>query len=215
VTLRESTPCERPGGRRRPLIVGMAFALVTVVASLLVARRLTDSSWPLDHAEPALVAAAAVAYLASLFFRARAWHRLFPRSECPDQARCLASVGAAEVQLPASCSRSASARTSRSTSRSRQACCSSPARSPPRSVVSWHRLRCACSRRPSSRSPRRSDHRASWSPGRASADGLGVQIQPDGSPRPRAPAFPSAARSYGFAKQAPVPDSNRDGSSRG
>jgi Lysylphosphatidylglycerol synthase TM region len=89
------TPSERPAGRRRRLIVGIAFALVTVVASLLVARKLTDSSWPLDHAEPALVAAAALAYLASLVFRARAWHRLFPPSECPDQARCLASVGAA------------------------------------------------------------------------------------------------------------------------
>ncbi len=31
----------------------------------------------------------------SFVFRARAWHRLFPRDECPDQARCLASVGAA------------------------------------------------------------------------------------------------------------------------
>jgi hypothetical protein len=86
---------ERAGGRRRRLIVGVAFALVTVGASLLVARRLTDSTWPLDHAQPALVAAAAGAYLASLVFRARAWHRLFPHSECPDQARCLASVGAA------------------------------------------------------------------------------------------------------------------------
>jgi hypothetical protein len=95
VTLRALTPSERPSGSRRRLIVGIAFALVTVAASLLVARRLTGSSWPLDHAEPALVATAAVAYLASLVFRARAWHRLFPQSECPDQAGCLASVGAA------------------------------------------------------------------------------------------------------------------------
>jgi uncharacterized membrane protein YbhN (UPF0104 family) len=68
--------------------------LLTVAASILVARRLTHSSWPLDHAEPALVAASALAYLASLVLRARAWHRLFPRDECPDQGRCLASVGA-------------------------------------------------------------------------------------------------------------------------
>jgi hypothetical protein len=88
-------PTRHERGRRRRLIVGAAFALLTVGASLLVARRLTDSSWPLDHAQPALVAAAAAAYLASLVFRARAWHRLFPHSECPDQARCLASVGAA------------------------------------------------------------------------------------------------------------------------
>jgi uncharacterized membrane protein YbhN (UPF0104 family) len=76
------------------MIVGGAFAVLTIAASILVARRLTRSSWPLDHAEPGLVAAAAAAYLASLVLRARAWHRLFPRGECPDQGRCLASVGA-------------------------------------------------------------------------------------------------------------------------
>src|SRR5581483_7078345 len=82
------------GRRRRRLAVGGAFALLTVAASVLVARRLTHSSWPLDHAEPALVAAAAAAYLVSLVLRARAWHRLFPPGERPDQGRCLASVGA-------------------------------------------------------------------------------------------------------------------------
>jgi uncharacterized membrane protein YbhN (UPF0104 family) len=81
--------------RRRRLVAGVAFALVTVTASVLVGRRLTHSSWPLDHAEPWLVAAAALSYLASFVFRARGWHRLFPPDECPDQARCLASVGAA------------------------------------------------------------------------------------------------------------------------
>jgi hypothetical protein len=81
--------------RRRRQVAGLVFAVLSVAASLLVARRLTHSSWPLDHAEPALAAAAAVAYLASFVFRARAWHRLFPPDECPDQARCLASVGAA------------------------------------------------------------------------------------------------------------------------
>jgi hypothetical protein len=81
--------------RRRRQIAGVIFALLSVAASLLVGRRLTHSSWPLDHAQPALAAAAAVAYLASFVFRARAWHRLFPPDECPDQARCLASVGAA------------------------------------------------------------------------------------------------------------------------
>jgi uncharacterized membrane protein YbhN (UPF0104 family) len=81
-------------GRRPRLIAGAVFALLTVGASILVARRLTHSSWPLDHAEPVLVAAAALAYLASLVFRARAWHRLFPQHERPDQGRCLASVGA-------------------------------------------------------------------------------------------------------------------------
>ena len=69
--------------------------MLTVAASILVGRRLTHSAWPLEHVEPWLAAAAALAYLGSFVFRARAWHRLFPPDECPDQARCLASVGAA------------------------------------------------------------------------------------------------------------------------
>jgi hypothetical protein len=81
--------------RRNRLIAGVAFTLLTIAASVLIGRRLTHSSWPLDHAQPLLVAAAAVSYLASFLFRARGWHRLFPPEECPDQARCLASVGAA------------------------------------------------------------------------------------------------------------------------
>jgi Lysylphosphatidylglycerol synthase TM region len=81
--------------RRARVAASLAFTVLMVAAAVLVARRLTHASWPLDRAQPALAAAAAVAYLASFVFRARAWHRLFPREECPDQARCLASVGAA------------------------------------------------------------------------------------------------------------------------
>ena len=84
-----------PRRRGRQLVAGAAFVLFTVAAAVLVGRRLTNASWPLDHAQPALAAAAALSYLASYLFRARGWHRLFPPDECPDQARCLASVGAA------------------------------------------------------------------------------------------------------------------------
>lgn len=92
-----STPGNEPRvtGSRRRLVASVAFAALTIAASILVARRLTHSAWPLQHVEPWLAAAAALAYLGSFVFRARAWHRLFPRDECPDQARCLASVGAA------------------------------------------------------------------------------------------------------------------------
>jgi Lysylphosphatidylglycerol synthase TM region len=69
--------------------------LLTIAASVLLARRLTHASWPLDGVEPFLAAAAALAYLVSFVFRARAWRRLFPADERPDQGRCLASVGAA------------------------------------------------------------------------------------------------------------------------
>ena len=81
--------------RRHRIIAGVGFTLLTIAASVLIGRRLTHSSWPLDHASPLLVAVTALSYLASFLFRARGWHRLFPPEECPDQARCLASVGAA------------------------------------------------------------------------------------------------------------------------
>jgi Lysylphosphatidylglycerol synthase TM region len=81
----------------RRFLVGAVFAVLTIAVSLLLARKLTSSSWPLAHVEPLLAAAAALAYLVSFVARARAWHRLFPRNECPDQAGCLASVGAASA----------------------------------------------------------------------------------------------------------------------
>jgi uncharacterized membrane protein YbhN (UPF0104 family) len=80
---------------RRRVVAGIAFAAVTLFACVLLARRLTDSSWPLAHAPMLLVVIAALCYFVSFVLRARGWHRLFPRDECPDQARCLASVGAA------------------------------------------------------------------------------------------------------------------------
>ena len=79
--------------RRR--LAGVVFSALTVVACVLVARRLTHTSWPLAHARALLVAIAATCYFVSFVVRARGWHRLFPREERPDQARCLASVGAA------------------------------------------------------------------------------------------------------------------------
>jgi uncharacterized membrane protein YbhN (UPF0104 family) len=86
---------DAPVRHRRRLVTGLAFALISIVAAILVGRRLTEASWPLAGAQPALVGVAGLSYLASYFFRARGWHRLFPAGECPDQARCLASVGAA------------------------------------------------------------------------------------------------------------------------
>lgn len=81
-------------GRRR-FLAGTAFALVTAAACLLVGRRLTHSTWPLAHTHTTLVVIAGFCYFVSYVVRARGWHRLFPRAEQPDQARCLASVGAA------------------------------------------------------------------------------------------------------------------------
>lgn len=81
--------------RRRRVVAGVVFAVITTTACILVGRRLTHTSWPLAHAQALLVAAAAVCYFASFVLRARGWRRLFPREQQPDQGRCLASVGAA------------------------------------------------------------------------------------------------------------------------
>jgi uncharacterized membrane protein YbhN (UPF0104 family) len=80
---------------RGRIVAGVSFAAVTLLACALLGRRLTDSSWPLAHARMPFVIAAALCYFVSFVVRARGWRRLFPRDECPDQARCLASVGAA------------------------------------------------------------------------------------------------------------------------
>jgi uncharacterized membrane protein YbhN (UPF0104 family) len=81
--------------RRLRLVLGVAFALVTMTACVFVGRRLTQSSWPLAHSQTELVVLATVCYFASFVLRARGWRRLFPALQQPCQAGCLASVGAA------------------------------------------------------------------------------------------------------------------------
>ena len=81
--------------RHARLAGGIAFCLLSLGACLLVARRLSDASWPLEGAHVPLVFLAGGAYLASFGFRAFGWNRLFPSDERPDPARCLAACGAA------------------------------------------------------------------------------------------------------------------------
>jgi hypothetical protein len=81
--------------RRTRFAVGIAFCVLSLGACFLVARRLSDASWPLEGAHVPLVFLAGGAYLASFGFRAFGWHRLFPSHERPDGARCLAACGAA------------------------------------------------------------------------------------------------------------------------
>ncbi len=81
--------------RRLVRVGGACFSALAVVACVLVARRLSTASWPLDGARPHVVLAAAGAYLASFVLRAFGWQRLFPIAERPDRSRCLAACGAA------------------------------------------------------------------------------------------------------------------------
>ena len=80
---------------RRKLLGGLAFCLLSLGACVLVARHLSDASWPLEGAHVPLVVLAGCSYLASFGFRAFGWHQLFPSRERPDGARCLAACGAA------------------------------------------------------------------------------------------------------------------------
>ena len=66
-----------------------------LVIAVLVARRLTSTSWPLQGAQIELALAAGAAYLASFVFRALGWRQLFPATSRPDRSRCLAACGAA------------------------------------------------------------------------------------------------------------------------
>ncbi len=68
---------------------------IGLAAAVLVGRRITRTSWPLDGAEVELVVGAAGAYFASFVFRALGWQRLFPAASRPDRSRCLAACGAA------------------------------------------------------------------------------------------------------------------------
>ena len=81
--------------KRGRLVAGVGLTLVTIAACFLIGQRVTHSSWPLAHARMLLVGFAVLSYFVSFILRARGWRRLFPVGQRPDQARCLASVGAA------------------------------------------------------------------------------------------------------------------------
>jgi hypothetical protein len=75
--------------------LGTCVCALGLAAAVLVARRITRTSWPLDGAQFELVLGAGGAYLASFVFRALGWQRLFPAASRPDRSRCLAACGAA------------------------------------------------------------------------------------------------------------------------
>src|SRR5437762_10159654 len=80
---------------RARLLVGCAFAAVTLAGCVLFARHLTHTSWPLQRAHMGLVALAGGLYFASFILRALGWQKLFPARARPGRARCLAACGAA------------------------------------------------------------------------------------------------------------------------
>ena len=89
-----SSPAPEPSSRRR-LLISTAVSVVPLAACALAARRLTQSSWPLENANMLLVGLTVLCYFASFVLRSCGWQLLFPASERPDRARLSASIGAA------------------------------------------------------------------------------------------------------------------------
>jgi hypothetical protein len=94
-TASHSTAAGEVEHSRRRLLFAFGFAAVTVGASVLLGRRFTNTTWPLERAHMDLVAGATALYFASYVFRALGWQKLFPAAERPARARCLAACGAA------------------------------------------------------------------------------------------------------------------------
>jgi uncharacterized membrane protein YbhN (UPF0104 family) len=89
---------ERICGSRRARLAfnALSSALVATVA-VLVARHFAQSGWPLAGAEPRLVAAAGLLFLAGYALKAYGWQRLFAPAERPGSLALAAATGAASV----------------------------------------------------------------------------------------------------------------------
>ena len=72
-------------GRRRAIATAL-FAVGTLGATVLLGRRLTHTSWPLERADMGLVGGAVALYFSSYVLRALGWQKLFPPAGGPAAA---------------------------------------------------------------------------------------------------------------------------------
>jgi uncharacterized membrane protein YbhN (UPF0104 family) len=79
------------------IAVNGLFIAVALTAAALTAIHFTHTGWPLGNADPLLVVAAAVLFLAAYAFKAWGWQRLFPEGERPEALTLAAAGGAASV----------------------------------------------------------------------------------------------------------------------
>jgi Lysylphosphatidylglycerol synthase TM region len=95
IPVNPSSEVPQKGRSRVRVGMGVGFALVTILSVVLLGNRFTHTNWPLQRAHMPFVGAAIFFYFASYVLRALGWQKLFPASERPDRARCLAACGAA------------------------------------------------------------------------------------------------------------------------
>jgi len=83
--------------RRVRIAVNAGFVTIALTAAVLTALHFKNSGWPLAHADPLLVIAAAFLFLGAYAFKAWGWQRLFAPNERPQALTLAAAGGAASV----------------------------------------------------------------------------------------------------------------------
>src|SRR5881397_1504744 len=85
------------GSRRVRIAVNAVFITGALAAAALTMLHFLHSGWPLSHADPLLVTAAGVLFVAAYAFKAWGWQRLFAEGERPRALTLAAAGGAASV----------------------------------------------------------------------------------------------------------------------
>jgi hypothetical protein len=85
------------GSRRVRIALNGFFVCVALTAAALTALHFIHTGWPLGQADPLLVVAAGVLFLAAYAFKAWGWQRLFAPDERPQALTLAAAGGAASV----------------------------------------------------------------------------------------------------------------------
>src|SRR5690242_6316788 len=85
------------GSRRVRIAVNAVFVTGALAAAVLTMLHFLDSGWPLASADPLLVVAAGLLFLAAYAFKAWGWQRLFSPEERPQALTLAAAGGAASV----------------------------------------------------------------------------------------------------------------------
>ena len=91
----ENCPYVPPALKR---LLNVAAVVCALAVSVLVARHFAREGWPIHHANPWLVALAALMFVAAYAAKAWGWQRLFHRDQQPAMLTLAASAGAASVK---------------------------------------------------------------------------------------------------------------------
>jgi hypothetical protein len=83
--------------RKVRIAVNAVLVVGAMTAAVLATHHFLHSGWPLSNADPLLVAAAGVLFVAAYAFKAWGWQRLFAPHERPQALTLAAAGGAASV----------------------------------------------------------------------------------------------------------------------